>query len=142
MANSQKNVVIFGVFDGIHDGHRFFIENAARLGDSISIVVAQDKVIKKMKGHSPEFSLDERMHMLSDAFPKATVMPGDLSNNAWGVLEEINPSIIALGYDQKKLLAALREYYRLRENPPEIITIEDLRGNELHSSILRKNKKK
>ena len=41
----NKTIAIFGVFDGIHDGHLFFIREAKKQGNRLVAIVARDEVV-------------------------------------------------------------------------------------------------
>ncbi len=132
-------VMIFGVFDGLHDGHKFFIEKAQEYGDELHIIVTQDEVVNRMKGYFPEFNLFQRMNTLQKNFPKAILSVGDQRLNRWTHVKIQKPDIVVCGYDQKKLAKALKQI-----GPREAFKIielnESLKGNTLHSRLIKKNK--
>ena len=41
--------MVFGTFDVIHPGHRFFLEQAALKGDRLVAVIARDEFVNKIK---------------------------------------------------------------------------------------------
>ena len=43
-------VVATGVFDIIHIGHAHFLNAAKKHGDSLTVIVANDATVRKMKG--------------------------------------------------------------------------------------------
>jgi len=43
--------MVFGVFDGLHEGHLFFLDEAQKYGDNLIIVVASDINVKNIKKH-------------------------------------------------------------------------------------------
>jgi FAD synthetase len=133
-----RTVFIFGVFDGVHDGHRFFITEAQKLGEPVIISVARDEVSFDLKGRKPKYSLQERMHTLEELFPETTVIPGDATTGSWEGLQKYQPNVIALGYDQTDLKDALETARGILGFPFELITIPDHRGDELHSRLLNK----
>ena len=49
----RKKVLVFGTFDGIHKGHLSFLNQAKEHGDYLTVVVAKDSNVKKLKGHKP-----------------------------------------------------------------------------------------
>lgn len=133
---NYKKIMVFGVFDRLHDGHRFFLSEAQKLGEALVIAVARDSVVLRLKDHAPSKNEAERILELSTAFREATVVLGDRNDHAWEVIESHQPDCIALGYDQKKLETALE---KARPNWPflkAIVTITDHDGERLHSSML------
>lgn len=132
----SKKVLIFGTFDGLHDGHHFFISEAKNLGDELVICVARDSVVEILKNKRPVRDMSKRIEDLKTAFKDALVVAGDENIDTWEILEEHRPDLIALGYDQgalhKALSSALPKFPFLKE----IIIIKDHRGDELHSSLL------
>lgn len=128
--------MIFGVFDGIHDGHRFFIEEAMKLGDTLVISVADDDASEHLKHRRPKRVAEDRIKDLTEAFPNAAVIRGDKQESSWLGLLDQRPSVVALGYDQDKLKLVLEN---ARASFPflfELITIGDHKGDTLHSSML------
>ena len=134
----QRTVFIFGVFDGVHDGHRFFITEAQKLGEPVIISVTRDEVSRDLKGRAPKYSLEERMEALQELFPEAIVIPGDETNGSWAGLRTYTPAVIALGYDQTDLKRALEDARETLGFSFEIVEIPDHRGDELHSRLLNK----
>jgi FAD synthetase len=134
--NKLKKVLVFGVFDKLHDGHRFFLEEAHKLGDSLTIVVARDQSVLLHKGREPREPAATRQAALASSFPNATVLLGDEISGSWQILSEQKPDIIALGYDQNTLKKELEAYYLNHTNKPSIVSIIDHRGDELHTSLL------
>jgi len=49
MSNKEKIVLVFGTFDGLHDGHRFFLTEARKLGDRLIASVATDEIVERIK---------------------------------------------------------------------------------------------
>ena len=44
---NSKKILIFGVFDGIHKGHLYFINEAKKQGGHLVAIVARDSIVKK-----------------------------------------------------------------------------------------------
>src|SRR3990167_7668560 len=106
----KKTVLVFGVFDALHDGHRFFLREAHRRGELLIVAVAPDAVVRELKGMSPKEPLRKRLAAVRREGLADRVVPGDAQINDWGILKEYKPSVIALGYDQTKLGKELRVY--------------------------------
>ncbi|GGL43252.1 FAD synthase [Halarchaeum grantii] len=103
-------VVAQGTFDLLHPGHVHYLEEAAAMGEALHVIVARrDNVTHK---ESPVLSNRQRRDMVAalDAVDDARVgHPTDI----FAPIEEIEPDVIALGYDQHHdadaIEAALRE---------------------------------
>ncbi len=93
------NVMVFGTFDLLHEGHRFLLSHAAEHGD-LTVVVARSAHVLSIKQRAPVQSEEERMHAVRAAFPSATVLLGDESDFLRPV-RETQPDLIVFGYDQR-----------------------------------------
>ena len=92
-------ILVFGTFDRLHPGHEFLLREAAKRGD-LSVVVARDANVRRIKGHLPVEPEEVRKSALESAFPAATIVLGDPQNFLHPVLA-IKPDLILLGYDQQ-----------------------------------------
>jgi FAD synthetase len=92
-------VLIFGTFDGLHDGHKFFISQASNRGD-LYVAVARDSNVKLIKYKETKFNELERVEAIKKEFPDIDVRLGDTEDFLKPV-RDIAPDIILLGYDQK-----------------------------------------
>lgn len=95
--------MVFGVFDGLHQGHHYFLREAQEKCDTLIIVVAHQKIVKALKQHSPLHSLETRVQTIQKAFHQATVTSGDTNIGTWSALKKHHPDIVFLGYDQERL---------------------------------------
>jgi len=114
----MRKVMVFGVFDGIHDGHRDFFKQAKALGDYLVAVVAHDHIVEHLKGHFPQKDLTERFEHLQNEDGVDEVAEGDRELSSWKIIESQKPDVIALGYDQAALKEDLeRNLEKLGINP-------------------------
>ena len=105
----MTRVMAVGVFDLLHAGHLHYVEQAKRLGDELVVVVAHDDTVRKQK-HEPITSHELRCRMVSGLKPVDTAMVGNPPTSPiFDILDVIQPDIIALGYDQKHSVDAIRE---------------------------------
>ena len=132
----SKKVLVFGVFDRLHDGHRFFLTNAKELGTTLSVAVAPDKVVLTLKGTLPHTPLSERIQNLKASGLADEIFAGDELLGGWDILERIEPDIVALGYDQKALEEPLKAFISKHNLDIHIVTLEPLFDGTLHSSNL------
>ena len=102
-------VLVFGTFDGVHEGHRHFLREAKKLGNFLIAVVAPDKHVETLKKHSPKFSLLKRLEHLEKEKIANIVVSGGETLGTWNVILENHPDMVALGYDQTELGEALQK---------------------------------
>ena len=105
----MARVMAVGVFDLLHAGHLHYVEQAKSLGDELVVVVAHDDTVRKQK-HEPITSHELRCRMVSGLKPVDTAMVGNPPiSPIFDILDVVKPDIIALGYDQKHSVDAIRE---------------------------------
>ncbi len=106
-------VLVFGTFDGLHEGHRDFFRQAKEYGNHLTVVVGRDSTILKTKNKAPKFNENERLKAVQESGLVDEVRLGNKGNNPYKVIEEVKPDIICLGYDQthftEKLAAKIKE---------------------------------
>lgn len=104
---SNKRIMVFGVFDGLHPGHRAFLRQAARCGKDLIVVVARDSVVRKLKKKSAKQKEKQRLGALRKSYEtwshKVKMILGDRKQSSYGVIKKYKPDLICLGYDQKWL---------------------------------------
>jgi FAD synthetase len=132
----EKKVMVFGVFDGLHEGHIFFLNEARKIGQRLFVVVATDDYVKRFKGKTTRFNQEERVEKIKSIFPDFEVLSSDKEEYSWNVIRENQPDVIALGYDQIQLAEAIKKDMVTFDKKPEIIIISDFDGNKVHSSFL------
>lgn len=123
-------VLVFGTFDLLHRGHRFLFAEAAKRGN-LTIVVARDRNVQRIKGRFPVHDEDERMSHVRAAAPDATVVLGD-ANDFLVPVKAIDPDIIVLGYDQQ-----LPPGVSDTDLPYEIVRLPAFEPEKYKSSLLR-----
>ena len=135
----MKKVMVFGVFDGIHEGHRQLLKQARNLGDYLVVVVAQNHIVEQLKGTQPRLDLAERFAHLEAEDGVDQVLIGDEEHGTWEVVKTNKPDIIALGYDQRVLKEDLEAHMKEFNPKPGIVVLDAYEPNDLHSSILNNN---
>lgn len=134
-----KTVLVFGTFDGLHDGHRFFLREARKLGTRLIASVATDEVITHTKKHAPTQHLEERLQTLEASGLVHLAVAGDKILGNWTAIKQWKPNIVAIGYDQTKLEEKLREFIAQEHLPISLVRIPAHDPDRLHSRLLRKN---
>jgi FAD synthetase len=134
-----KTVVIFGVFDGIHEGHTVFISEAKTHGDHLVVIVARDTAVEKLKHKLPLHCEADRIQALLDIPEVDRVLLGDGEEDTYNTLKEVNPSVVFLGYDQEALFASISKAMKKGTIPKvDIKRGSPHKPESMHSSILYK----
>lgn len=95
----------FGTFDGLHEGHRFFLSEAASYGQ-LRVVIALDETVRAVKGRPPLRGQDERRAAVESAGYEAVL--GN-AGDKYAVIEAWEPDVICLGYDQSAFVDQLQQ---------------------------------
>jgi len=133
---NHLTVLAFGTFDFLHDGHKFFLSEARKLGGKLYVVVARDSNVLKIKGKLPHFNENKRLEMVSEFDIADKVILGS-EKDMLAVLHKIKPDMIALGFDQK---APEDDIKKILPNV-KIIRLSDHFPQKFKSSILRNHHK-
>ncbi len=132
----MRKVMIFGVFDGVHDGHRALFEQAKKEGDYLVAVVAQDQSAERLKRRLPRKPLDERIDDLSKEPLVDEVALGDAEPGAYEIVMKHRPAVIALGYDQGELKKDIEENRKRFTWQPKLVVTGPHKPEKYHSSLL------
>jgi len=92
-------VLTGGVFDILHPGHIFLLENAKAAGDLLIVVVASDATVRHLKRREPIHTQEERAQLVAALKPVDAVFFG--TDDKYAVLNVVKPTAIFYGYDQK-----------------------------------------
>lgn len=95
--------MVFGVFDGLHEGHKYFLSEAKKHCDELIVVVTLPEAVKTLKKRYPKYSFEERTAALSAYNPQLKVVAGDSKLGSWEIINKYNPEVIFLGHDQREL---------------------------------------
>lgn len=118
----MKTVAISGGFDPLHIGHIRMIQEAAKLGDKLIVILNNDNWLKKKKGYT-FYNQEERKEILLGTKGVNEVVITSHPENCEDMsvckaLQELKPAIFANGGDRKS------------DNVPEVKLCNDL-GIEL-----------
>ena len=133
----MTKVLVFGVFDGLHDGHRSFLRQAKACGDCLVIAVAQDAVVHRLKNKKPHFTLTSRILALQKSRVADEVVAGDIDIGTWGVLEKYKPDVIAIGYDQKALQKGIEAHIKNNHLKIKLVVLDPHKPEIYKSSRVR-----
>lgn len=103
--------VVFGVFDGLHAGHQYFLTEAAKKCEKLIVAVTDGEVVLHLKGHLPRYEYAERVAAIQAFNPKLKVVQGDKTLGKWTVLKKYSPDIVLLGHDQQALAKELTKLH-------------------------------
>lgn len=129
----MKKVIAFGTFDILHPGHTYFLSEAKKLGDYLTVVVARDATVKIVKKRAPVHAEDERRRALENLGVADKVILGNL-NNKYEVIASEAPEVIALGYDQEAFVGELSEHVPASV---QIVRLQSLEPEKYKSSKFR-----
>jgi len=106
--DGDEVVVAQGTFDLLHPGHLHYLRDAAAMGDYLVVIVARsENVTHKAK---PVVSGPQRRELVAGLEPVDEVRLGH-PEDIFVPIEELEPAVIALGFDQHhdegKIRAAL-----------------------------------
>ncbi len=135
----MKRVVIFGVFDGLHEGHKALFREAKKYGDELVVVLTPDIVVQKLKKHAPKLTFEERKTHLRREDDIAKVIEGDAELSSWAVIGRVSPDVIVLGYDQVELRKDLEQFMGQTGLSIPLIIAPAFKPEEMHSSILNRS---
>ena len=129
----MAKVLIFGTFDLLHEGHKDLFKQAKKHGD-VHAVIARDSSVEKIKGFTPKENEEQRQTNVQSSKHITKAVLGN-ENNYYTIIEEINPDIICLGYDQKEM--NLREEIKERNLQIEIIRLKPHHPDVYKSSLIK-----
>jgi FAD synthetase len=134
-------VMVFGTFDGLHEGHLNLFLQAKEHGDFLIAVAGRDVNIRKVKGHLPRRRERERLTDLQKCKIVNQAVLG-FEDNPYKIIENLKPNVICLGYDQNSFTKNLRKEIKKMGLKIKIYRLNPFKPGEMHSSILSKKKTK
>ncbi|KAF0180316.1 MAG: cytidyltransferase-related enzyme [Nitrospirae bacterium] len=130
----KKKVVCAGTFDHFHPGHLDFLRQAKSLGDELTVIIARDETVLRIKGFCPTDSTELRYrHVLESGIADSVVM-GRHGEDMFAILDELTPHVLALGYDQR----VSEEKVKARCPWCSVVRLHPFHPDKFKSSIYRK----
>ena len=134
-----KRVLAAGKFDILHLGHISYLEQAKELAGEngeLVVVIALDKNVFKERGAPPVFPQEQRRKIVESLkFVDRAVMGLDTGDHTT-IVSEIEPDIIALGYDQYTDVNSLEAHFVKTGLKTKIVRLEKRTADGLCSSTL------
>jgi len=132
----MTTVLCFGSFDVVHPGHMYYLREAKNFGDKLVVVVARDSTIAKIKCKEPKYKERERLeHVKGVQYVDKAILGKE--GDPYEIIEEINPDIICLGYDQNSFSEGLAEKLFERGMNPKIYRLKPFKEHIYKSSKLK-----
>ena len=131
-------VMVFGTFDGLHQGHLNFFKQAKNfIKNSFLIVsIARDKNVYKIKGSKPELNEKQRLNLIKKCLLVDRVVLSGLNNHIPHIVKE-RPDIIALGYDQRNYIQNLKKDLQNKGLNVKIVRLKPYKKNIYKNNLLR-----
>lgn len=133
-------VLVAGTFDIIHPGHLFLLKEAKKKGDYLTVIIARDFSVKKIKGKLPHNKQNVRIKNLKKTKIANQIILGNTGDKLV-IVAKIRPDIICLGYDQQITISSLGKGLKKLNLAPKIIRLSALKPNKYKSSIYRQSLK-
>jgi FAD synthetase len=132
----MKTILVFGTFDGVHEGHLAFLNEAKRLGDKLVVCLALDDTVDVLKEKGTLNSYKTRVWDLREIEIIDEIVPGDDEIGSYGVIHQVHPDIIALGYDQIALHDDLKRWFKEQGSSTPVKVMKSYKPETYKSSIL------
>ncbi|MBI2574215.1 MAG: adenylyltransferase/cytidyltransferase family protein [Candidatus Wildermuthbacteria bacterium] len=135
----KKRVVVFGIFDGVHEGHRALFLRAKEKGDELVVIVGRDAMCETLKGKTPRHSQEERVRLVQREQWVDGAVLGDMVQSSYAVLKELKPDVVCFGYDQLRLRDDFLSYLERNPLDVELYVLEPHQPHIFHNSILHRD---
>jgi len=103
-------------------------------GAKLIVVVARDKTVLNRKGRMPILPEDQRRELVGSLRVVDKAILGHSRLDLLGVLREVRPDIISVGYDQKQIKASVERLLREQGLPVRVVQIPKFGSSGLNSS--------
>ena len=135
VSNKKRQVVVFGIFDGVHEGHRDFFRQAREYGDALIVILGRDRTVRSLKSKAPQYSEEERLELVKQEPWVSDAVLGDEELSSYRVLHKLNPDAICLGYDQQALWEDLRRWMIELGKETPIYFLQPYKPDIFHNSL-------
>ncbi len=137
--NHLEKIMIFGTFDGVHDGHLNMFKQARRLSKNPFLIVsiARDINVMRIKNKLPYNNEKKRQALVKKTKLTDKVVLGSLNNYLAHIIKE-RPDYIALGYDQIHYTENLKKDLKSLGLTPKIRRLKPYKETIYKNSLLNK----
>ncbi len=137
----ETKIMVFGTFDGLHEGHLNFFKQARKLSKKTFLVVsvARDQNVFKIKGEYPMHDEKKRLNLVRKNSLVNKVVLSGLRSHLPHIIKE-RPDIIALGYDQRAYVPNLKKDLKNKGILVKIVRLKPYK-NKIYKNHLLKIKK-
>jgi len=132
----MKKVLVFGTFDGLHEGHKDFFRQAKGFGDYLVVVVGRDSTVNRVKKRMPKQHENERLDAVQKAPHVDYARLGNEGVSPYEILRDVKPDVICLGYDQTFFVDKLEEKIKEFDLNIKIHRLKAFKPKIYKSSIL------
>ncbi len=135
----MKRAIAFGSFDILHPGHISYLKAASKYG-KLTVVVARDRSIQKLKGRKPFMDENSRLEIISSLkFVDRAVLGNKIRkwNDTFGMLLKVRPDVVVIGYDQRVDMDYLKKFLKENGMGPRIVRTKAYKSARYKSSKLR-----
>ena len=133
----MSRVLVFGTFDELHPGHESVLEQASELGTELIIAVSRDKTVLELKDRQPKLDEQTRLKLLQDHELVSKAILCDPDIGSFAVIKDVEPDMIALGYDQDKLELALKDWLAEHYRGIKIVKLKPFQPDKFKTSYVR-----
>ena len=119
-------VMATGTFDLLHPGHIYYLKEAKKLGDTLTVVVATDATVLRLK-HEPVNPEEIRLNLIKELKIVDKAYLGH-EDDMYEIVEEIKPDIIALGFDQIHDENKIKSELKKRKINAKIVRLSEFKG--------------
>ena len=115
-----------GTFDLLHPGHIYYLKEAKKLGDKLAVVVATDSTVRRLK-HEPVNPEEIRLNLIKELKIVDEAYLGH-EDDMYGIVEDIKPDVIALGFDQLHDEIRIKSEVHKRNIVAKIVRLSEFKG--------------
>jgi len=133
--------MIFGTFDGVHQGHLNFFKQAKKLAKKPFLIasVARDKNVLKIKGKLPTLNERRRLKIVKKCKIINKVVLAGIKDHLPHIVKE-SPDILALGYDQKAYIKNIKKDLKNKGLMVKTARLKPYKENVYKNNLLKKER--
>ena len=138
MGKTRTKIMVFGTFDGLHQGHLDFFRQAKKLSKKSFLIasISRDKNVYKIKKVRPIFSEKQRAILTKKCKLVNRVVLAGIKNHLPHILKE-RPDIIALGYDQRNYTKNLKKDLKNKGLVVNIVRLKPYKKHTFKNHLLK-----